>query len=102
MPCTSTWANAPTPEETKHAVPGPHGREPARRPAPCAGRRHQDPREGLLARAAARWALASSLARGRSEEHTSELQSHSDLVCRLLLEKKKRTTTSHVLTAARE
>src|SRR5260221_5886228 len=27
----------------------------------------------------------------RSEEHTSELQSHSDLVCRLLLEKKKAT-----------
>src|SRR5260221_4931721 len=30
-----------------------------------------------------------ALARCRSEEHTSELQSHSDLVCRLLLEKKK-------------
>src|SRR5438034_2175967 len=30
---------------------------------------------------------------GRSEEHTSELQSHSDLVCRLLLEKKKKTRT---------
>src|SRR5438034_4482147 len=30
---------------------------------------------------------------GRSEEHTSELQSHSDLVCRLLLEKKKMRTT---------
>src|SRR5438034_6983634 len=29
--------------------------------------------------------------RHRSEEHTSELQSHSDLVCRLLLEKKKKT-----------
>src|SRR5438034_5547902 len=28
----------------------------------------------------------------RSEEHTSELQSHSDLVCRLLLEKKNRLT----------
>src|SRR2546421_908902 len=28
----------------------------------------------------------------RSEEHTSELQSRSDLVCRLLLEKKKRRT----------
>src|SRR2546428_4898175 len=28
---------------------------------------------------------------GRSEEHTSELQSRSDLVCRLLLEKKKKT-----------
>src|SRR5437588_6599354 len=32
----------------------------------------------------------------RSEEHTSELQSHSDLVCRLLLEKKKKhTPTEH-------
>src|SRR6266540_5852431 len=30
----------------------------------------------------------------RSEEHTSELQSHQDLVCRLLLEKKKTKTTS--------
>src|SRR2546430_7030199 len=29
------------------------------------------------------------LVRGRSEEHTSELQSQSNLVCRLLLEKKK-------------
>src|SRR5437773_7859555 len=29
---------------------------------------------------------------GRSEEHTSELQSHHDLVCRLLLEKKKQKT----------
>src|SRR5580698_11386009 len=28
---------------------------------------------------------------GRSEEHTSELQSHVNLVCRLLLEKKKKT-----------
>src|SRR5260370_21546176 len=28
----------------------------------------------------------------RSEEHTSELQSHLNLVCRLLLEKKKKTT----------
>src|SRR5690349_22042805 len=32
------------------------------------------------------------LARARSEEHTSELQSRRDLVCRLLLEKKKRIT----------
>src|SRR5438132_7619086 len=31
----------------------------------------------------------------RSEEHTSELQSHSDLVCRLLLEKKKKTKYIH-------
>src|SRR5438034_3769592 len=34
--------------------------------------------------------IGTSLAESqRSEEHTSELQSHSDLVCRLLLEKKK-------------
>src|SRR5260221_8742964 len=32
----------------------------------------------------------------RSEEHTSELQSHSDLVCRLLLEKKKKFETGPV------
>src|SRR5438477_6505297 len=30
----------------------------------------------------------------RSEEHTSELQSHVNLVCRLLLEKKKKNTTT--------
>src|SRR2546427_8320753 len=33
------------------------------------------------------------MAEGRSEEHTSELQSQSNLVCRLLLEKKKKRTT---------
>src|SRR5437667_12441895 len=33
--------------------------------------------------------------RPRSEEHTSELQSHHDLVCRLLLEKKKKRNTNH-------
>src|SRR5260221_7274943 len=34
----------------------------------------------------------------RSEEHTSELQSHSDLVCRLLLEKKKCIRMKSILT----
>src|SRR2546428_5010356 len=34
---------------------------------------------------------------GRSEEHTSELQSRSDLVCRLLLEKKKNTREAQSL-----
>src|SRR5437588_2074262 len=47
----------------------------------------------------------------RSEEHTSELQSHSDLVCRLLLEKKKKRKkknkrlqkkNNHVRTTTRE
>src|SRR5260221_9801131 len=35
----------------------------------------------------------------RSEEHTSELQSHSDLVCRLLLEKKKKRETDKTVLA---
>src|SRR5438034_5680488 len=33
----------------------------------------------------------------RSEEHTSELQSHSDLVCRLLLEKKKKKKIKYII-----
>src|SRR5471032_3638274 len=45
---------------------------PSRRPTPRRARR-----------------IPAADARGRSEEHTSELQSHHDLVCRLLLEKKK-------------
>src|SRR5438132_10840571 len=36
--------------------------------------------------------ISAFLVEARSEEHTSELQSHSDLVCRLLLEKKKNST----------
>src|SRR5260221_11307975 len=38
------------------------------------------------------WVMGQQLYSCRSEEHTSELQSHSDLVCRLLLEKKKKNT----------
>src|SRR5688572_32092142 len=37
---------------------------------------------------------AERVGRGRSEEHTSELQSQSNLVCRLLLEKKKKKKTA--------
>src|SRR5690349_22981266 len=51
------------------------GRAPARLPA--------DPPH-VAARRRMRWVC-------RSEEHTSELQSRRDLVCRLLLEKKKKT-----------
>src|SRR2546430_11373057 len=41
------------------------------------------------------WPTASGISarRRRSEEHTSELQSQSNLVCRLLLEKKKKSLT---------
>src|SRR5438034_3446819 len=55
-----------------------------RRPAVC-DPRHAHPRGGR-----GRWLSLPSHRHGRSEEHTSELQSHSDLVCRLLLEKKKK------------
>src|SRR5207247_11095510 len=47
---------------------------------------HVQPTAGAEAQAEARAAEA----RPRSEEHTSELQSRVDLVCRLLLEKKKK------------
>src|SRR5690242_20787354 len=46
--------------------------------------------EALMARTTDAW-----LAHFRSEEHTSELQSHVNLVCRLLLEKKKKNTTKN-------
>src|SRR2546426_5624536 len=47
----------------------------------------------LLERQAAEWKPAYvGLVNGRSEEHTSELQSPCNLVCRLLLEKKKKHT----------
>src|SRR5438067_6134393 len=37
------------------------------------------------------------ISRERSEEHTSELQSRFDLVCRLLLEKKKKNKVTHLI-----
>src|SRR3989442_11247365 len=43
----------------------------------------------ITSRTAAPTAGSSTACRGRSEEHTSELQSRPHLVCRLLLEKKK-------------
>src|SRR2546430_10909828 len=44
---------------------------------------------------------AADAAAGRSEEHTSELQSQSNLVCRLLLEKKKNIKCEHHLCGVR-
>src|SRR2546421_2426110 len=56
-----------------------------------------------VVQAIARTLDARELAQGnvRSEEHTSELQSRSDLVCRLLLEKKKRESCSNRRPSAR-
>src|SRR5260370_31420008 len=55
----------------------------SRGPRRASGRRRRPPAAGLLA-----------AGRARSEEHTSELQSHLNLVCRLLLEKKKKKQES--------
>src|SRR5476649_2077464 len=57
-------------------------------------RQSSEDADGNLA-AAAR--LGGRALRRRSEEHTSELQSHSDLVCRLLLEKKKKKQITHTI-----
>src|SRR2546427_2148788 len=67
---------------------GPHGagRDRTARSGGAAGERPDAPLRGLGRRAALP-------AGGRSEEHTSELQSQSNLVCRLLLEKKKKLQT---------
>src|SRR5690349_23425925 len=68
----------------RRAQRGP-GRHRSRRQAPTLGAHEQGPdRAGHQARV-----------EHRSEEHTSELQSRRDLVCRLLLEKKKKTATLH-------
>src|SRR5258708_8045526 len=48
-----------------------------------------EPHPGRSAAPGRLWQSHSAQARGRSEEHTSELQSPDHLVCRLLLEKKK-------------
>src|SRR5258706_5973856 len=58
------------------------GRDEAARAA-----RERDPRSWIRCRSRTRAARAAS---SRSEEHTSELQSLTNLVCRLLLEKKKK------------
>src|SRR5215204_7733472 len=47
------------------------------------------PAPSFFAARTCRPSLVTRFSRPGSEEHTSELQSHSDLVCRLLLEKKK-------------
>src|SRR2546427_1062424 len=68
------------------------GREPfgngfrRRRPVGCGGSSQQESKKTEAA---------------RSEEHTSELQSQSNLVCRLLLEKKKKTQNAIIVESAR-
>src|SRR2546427_9548852 len=78
---TAVAASSPVPTPLVQTTPAPGTTTPAARPP---GRfssiylNEQDQRKSA-------W-------RTRSEEHTSELQSQSNLVCRLLLEKKKKTS----------
>src|SRR5688572_31393516 len=54
-------------------------------------------KDNLSPRIGFAWAATpKTVVRGRSEEHTSELQSQSNLVCRLLLEKKKKKKKKRV------
>src|SRR2546426_2073082 len=67
------------------------GRQAAGRPARF-GRQHRPRRGDRLQRDGFGTVARLSARLGRSEEHTSELQSPCNLVCRLLLEKKKKET----------
>src|SRR5207249_9988164 len=73
--------------DVRRLFTGDLAREPAGRGAQLAGSdRRLHPGSGSRDRSG-----------GRSEEHTSELQSRFDLVCRLLLEKKKKTPPQLIL-----
>src|SRR2546430_9684146 len=76
-------------QRAKAARRQPPRREPQRQRHHAGEPQHHDPREQGLESCA------------RSEEHTSELQSQSNLVCRLLLEKKNNETPMIVLEAPR-
>src|SRR2546430_12000116 len=61
--------------------------------------RSQGDRVRAFVSGANRWEGFADWPPPRSEEHTSELQSQSNLVCRLLLEKKKKNTLKHLPTS---
>src|SRR2546425_5735258 len=67
-------------------------RSPLAEPSRATARADSAPRGGVVARGGDTPSCARGQ-HGRSEEHTSELQSLAYLVCRLLLEKKKNTNT---------
>src|SRR5207237_10731505 len=71
---------------TRARASGPARSWRARRAYSPARRRRPQRRSSSLP-----WPRDSPRGASRSEEHTSELQSHLNLVCRLLLEKKKKT-----------
>src|SRR5438477_3385976 len=75
------------------ALPILPGARPSGSPLPWPPSARAPPLPGRAARAS----TARLAARPRSEEHTSELQSHVNLVCRLLLEKKKNVINNQLM-----
>src|SRR5260370_30837657 len=72
---------------------------PATTPESSAARRGEPTYQSAAANPfiASSRAAVDELVKGRSEEHTSELQSHLNLVCRLLLEKKKKMSHNELM-----
>src|SRR5688572_31659420 len=89
FPYTTLFRSLPSRARVLHRLRVP---APPRLPAPAFSRRYPLPDRG-------RGRPHAHLHRvdARSEEHTSELQSQSNLVCRLLLEKKKKNYIKHYL-----
>src|SRR5690606_41517864 len=89
LPSFPTRRSSDLPAARGHKTRRPDGRVPRRHPAAAAGwarAGRRRPRRGPPSASPAGCAAWPS----RSEEHTSELQSRENLVCRLLLEKKKK------------
>src|SRR2546430_9970450 len=80
--------------DRRHAQKAPVDAEQASRPLGLLPERHVLAAEDVALAGAP--ALERALHPRRSEEHTSELQSQSNLVCRLLLEKKKTSKTHKI------
>src|SRR5690242_21220534 len=74
----------------QHPPPGPGAGDRSDGGAPGMKESRESTGIGSLASQSVVYGFGGVLARMRSEEHTSELQSHVNLVCRLLLEKKKK------------
>src|SRR3712207_7345469 len=90
FPYTTLFRSPPTPPSG-----GPPGRGRGSDPAPRGGRQSRG--QGADPLCFLDGELGPTGGRGRSEEHTSELQSRQYLVCRLLLEKKKKKQQEYSL-----
>src|SRR5690606_42047274 len=88
FPYTTLFRSAPAPHAD--AVLDQPGRAGMGELLQAADKHQHDVRRGIVLRRGVDMHAARPLSSDRSEEHTSELQSRENLVCRLLLEKKKR------------